>query len=109
MFVDDQTRLEHMLQASREAIELTQNARREDLDADRKLNLALTRLLAIIGEAANGISLEFQESHATLPWHGAISMRNRLIHGYFDINLDVVWRTVKEDLPDLVTKLEEIS
>jgi uncharacterized protein with HEPN domain len=109
MFVDDQTRLEHMRQACNEAIELTRNACREDLDTDRKLNLALARLLEIIGEAANGISPEFKESHPTLPWHGAISMRNRLIHGYFDINLDVVWRTVKEDLPDLLVKLEEIS
>jgi uncharacterized protein with HEPN domain len=108
MFVDDKTRLEHMLHASREAVELIQNTRREDLDTDRKLNLSLTRLLEIIGEAANGMSSEFKESYPNLPWRGVISMRNRLIHGYFDINLDVVWRTVKEDLPDLIIKLEEV-
>jgi uncharacterized protein with HEPN domain len=64
--------------------------KRADLDTDRKLNLSLVRLLEIIGEAARGTSVEFRQEHTDLPWKSMIGMRDRLIHGYFDINLEVV-------------------
>lgn len=105
MHVDDNARITHIRQAALEACELMRDATRADLDADRKLSLAVVRLLEIIGEAANGISSEYQEAHPELPWSGMISMRNRLIHGYFDINLDIVWKTIQEDLPYLLEKL----
>ena len=72
------------------------------------LMLSLTRLLEIIGEAANGVSESFREEHKDIPWKKIIGMRNRLIHGYFDIDPDIVWETVKTDLPPLVSKLEKI-
>jgi len=81
---------------------------REDLDADRKLSLSLVRLLEIIGEAAKGITAEFRQEHSELPWRSMVGMRDRLIHGYFDINLDIVWKTVINDLPPLINKLEKI-
>jgi len=77
---------------------------RTDLDADRKLCLSLVHLPEIIGEAATGVSPDFRMKHPK----EITGMRNRLIHAYFDINLDVVWQTVTEDLPSLVTRLEEI-
>ena len=77
------------------------------LDTDRKLSLAVVRLLEIIGEAANGLSSEFKLSRADLPWTGIIGMRNRLIHGYFDLNLDIVWQTIQEDLPFLLENLKD--
>lgn len=106
MHVDDASRIQHMREAALEACEMTVETTRADLDADRKLSLALVRLLEVIGEAANGISCSYQQSHPELPWTGMISMRNRLVHGYFDINLDIVWKTVQEDLPFLLEKLE---
>jgi uncharacterized protein with HEPN domain len=72
------------------------------------LNLSLVRLLEIIGEASAGVSEEFKESHSSIPWHQMTAMRNRLIHGYFDINMDVVWQTIKNDLPPLIDKLNSI-
>jgi uncharacterized protein with HEPN domain len=72
------------------------------------LNLSLVRLLEIIGEAVTGISDELKETHPHIPWHQMTAMRNRLIHGYFDINLDVVWQTVKEDLPSLIKQINRI-
>jgi uncharacterized protein with HEPN domain len=66
------------------------------------------RLLEVIGEAARGVSPEFRNSHPDLPWKNMVGMRDRLIHGYYDINLDVVWKTVTEDLPPLISQLEEI-
>ena len=77
------------------------------LDTDRKLSLAVVRLLEIIGEAANGLSSEFKLSRTDLPWTGIIGMRNRLIHGYFDLNLDIVWQSIQEDLPFLLENLND--
>ena len=108
MFEDDSVRIRHILDSAREAIAFSKGRRRADLDTNRKLNLSLVRLLEMIGEAARGISLEFRESHPDLPWKSMVGMRDRLIHGYFDINLDVVWETVTDDLPGLVAKLEKI-
>jgi len=68
----------------------------------------LVHLLEIIGEAAAGISSDFRLTHPDVPWKRITGMRNRLIHAYFDVNLDVVWQTVTEDLPGLVVRLEEI-
>jgi uncharacterized protein with HEPN domain len=109
MHVDDPTRLRHMLEAAREAMDMARGQQRADLDTDRKLCLSLVHLLGIIGEAAAGVSPVFRETHPHLPWKKITGMRNRLIHGYFDVNLDIVWQTVTEDLPDLAAKLEQIA
>jgi len=108
MFEDDEIRLKHILDAAREAVSFTEDRSREDLDSDRKLNLSLVRLLEIIGEAARGITEEFRQDHTELPWKSMAGMRDRLIHGYFDVNFDVVWETVTNDLPPLIDKLEKI-
>lgn len=108
MFKDDNTRLGHILDAAREAVDFVNDQSRQDLDVDRKLNLSLVRLLEIIGEAARGISSEVRQTHPELPWQQMIGMRDRLTHGYFDVNLDVVWQTVAVDLPPLITQLERI-
>jgi len=104
----DNVRIRHILDAAREAVAFAKGRSRAELDSDRKLSLSLVRLLEIIGEAAKGISQEFRDSHSDLPWKSVIGMRDRLIHGYFDVNLDVVWGTVTEDLPALIAKLEKI-
>jgi len=64
--------------------------------------------LEIVGEAANSVTNDFREQHPQIPWKKMIELRNRLIHGYFDINLDIVWDTVLEDLPPLVADLKKI-
>lgn len=105
---DDDTYLRHILDAAHKAISFTENRSKTDLDEDDMLLLSLTRLLEIIGEAANGVSESFREEHKDIPWKKMIGMRNRLIHGYFDIDPDIVWETVRTDLPPLVLKLEKI-
>ena len=109
MFEDDSVRIRHILDAACEAVSFANGRSRADLDADRKLNLSLVRLLEIIGEAARGISTQFRQAHPDLPWQSMVGMRDRLIHGYFDINLDVVWETVTDDLPPLIAQLEKIK
>lgn len=105
---DDNVRIRHILDAASEAVDLTKDCSRSDLDTDRKLNLSLVRLLEIIGEAARGVSDEFRQVNPDLPWKSMIGMRDRLVHGYFDVNLDVVWETVTDDLPPLVNQLKKI-
>ncbi len=104
----DQVRARHILDAAREAVALTQSRSRADLDKDHLLVLGLTRLLEIIGEAARGISPEFRGQHPEIPWKEMSAMRDRLIHGYFDVNLDVVWKTITLDLPPVVKLLQRV-
>jgi uncharacterized protein with HEPN domain len=109
MFEDDSIRIRHILDAAREAVAFSKGRSRADLNSDRQLNLSLVRLLEIIGEAARGISTDFRQTHPDLPWKSMVGMRDKLIHAYFDINLDVVWETVTQDLPFLIIQLEKIS
>jgi uncharacterized protein with HEPN domain len=108
IFKDDITRLHHMLDAAQEAVAFAQNYSRIELDTNRMLNISMVHLLEIIGEAARSISSECREIHSEVPWKKMIGMRDRLIHGYFDINLDIVWETVTEDLPPLIVQIESI-
>ncbi|MGH8391931.1 MAG: HepT-like ribonuclease domain-containing protein [Pseudomonas sp.] len=108
MFKDDRVRLGHMLDASRKAVGFCQGRSRTDLEADSMLSLSLVRLLEIIGEAARTVSSESRATHPAIPWKKIIGMRDRLVHGYFDVNLDVVWETVTQDLPPLIEALEPL-
>jgi uncharacterized protein with HEPN domain len=108
MLRTDKVRIRHILDASKEVVEFTKGRSRAELDSDRKLNLSLVRLLEVIGEAARGMSDDFRTQHPELPWKKMVGMRDRLIHGYYDVDLDVVWETATEDLPGLVEKLESI-
>jgi uncharacterized protein with HEPN domain len=97
-----------MLNHSREAVTLVQGKRRADLDSERILNLALVRLIEIVGEAANRVSAETRSGHPEIPWQEIMSMRNRLIHGYDAVDMDILWQTLQQDLPPLITALERI-
>jgi uncharacterized protein with HEPN domain len=105
---EDITRMRHMLDAGRKAIEFTRDCERADLDKDEKLALSIVRLLEILGEAAINVSDQCQEQYPEIPWRQIGGTRNRLIHGYFDVDLDVVWKIVSIDLPTLVAQLEAI-
>lgn len=83
MFKNDEIRLRHILDASREAMTFAERRSREDLDKDRMLNLSLVRLLEVIGEAARGISEQYRAAHPEIAWKKMAGMRDRLIHGYF--------------------------
>jgi uncharacterized protein with HEPN domain len=67
---------------------------------------ALVQLIAVIGEAASKVSLGTRSGLDRIPWADVVGMRNRLIHAYFDINLDILWATVQDSLPPLIQSLE---
>ena len=105
---DDLVRLRHMLDAAREAVSFSTGRSRSDLDAERMLVLSLVKSLEIIGEAASRVSATYRDGHPEIPWLDIIGMRHRLIHAYYDVNLDIVWRTVVDDLPPLIASLEKL-
>jgi uncharacterized protein with HEPN domain len=105
---DDVTRLKHMLEAAQKAVYFTQDRSRGDLDADEVLALALVRLLEIVGEAARNISDSVKEKYPAVPWKPIAGTRDRLVHGYFDVDLDIVWQIITADLPRLTSSLEQI-
>ncbi|MDF1592257.1 MAG: DUF86 domain-containing protein [Desulfobacterales bacterium] len=106
---DDTIRLLHMLEAAHEAIEFVQGRTRVDLNRDRKLVLALVKTIEIIGEAAFQVSQDGRAQLPGIPWEDIVGMRHRLVHAYFDINLDILWRTVQNDLPPLIAELDGVS
>jgi uncharacterized protein with HEPN domain len=81
----------HMLDAAHEAISFVQGRTRVDLNSDRKLVLALVKSIEIIGEAAYQVSQATRDQLPDIPWDDIIGMRHRLVHAYFDINLDILW------------------
>jgi len=100
--------LRQMWSHAREAIAMAAGKSRGDLDSERMLALALTHLVEIIGEAANRVSPEVQAQYPQIPWQQLIGMRNRLIHGYDQVDLDILWQVVASDLPALLGELETI-
>jgi uncharacterized protein with HEPN domain len=105
---DDLIRLTHMLDAGQKAISFAANQSRSDLDDDPMLVFALMKAIEIIGEAASKVSRDSRESLKEIPWAQIVGMRNRLIHAYVDISLDILWRTVTRNLPPLIQELERI-
>jgi uncharacterized protein with HEPN domain len=106
---EDNVRIRHLLDAASKAIEFSTNRTRHDLDTDEMLRLALTKLIEIVGEAAKQVSENTQANYPEVPWRAAARMRDRLVHHYFDINLDVLWQTVTVDLPQLLASAAAIG
>ncbi|MCH9046907.1 MAG: DUF86 domain-containing protein [SAR324 cluster bacterium] len=108
MLPEDRERLRHILDAAKEAMSFVANRTRADLDTDRMLTLALVKEIEIIGEAAHRMSEDARGENPQIPWPQIIGMRHRLVHLYFDIDQDVLWDTVAENLPPLIAALEKI-
>jgi uncharacterized protein with HEPN domain len=105
---DDQIRLRHMLEAAKDALSFAENETRSSLEADRKLELALVKSIEIIGEAAANMTDDCRRTLPGIPWASITGMRNRLVHVYFDVDRDILWKTITEDLPSLIAELEKV-
>jgi len=102
----DAVRLRHMLEYAQKAVQFTKGYTRADLDTNEVLALAVIHLIEIIGEASKSVSEEFRENHPEIPWELISGTRNRLAHGYIDVDLDIIWTIVRKDLPGLIRKLK---
>ena len=105
---DDTVSLVDMLNHAREAIELLGDASADDLANDRVTQLALQKLLEVVGEAANRTSAATQESYPQIAWPQIIGVRNRLVHGYDVVDLDILRDIVQNELPLLIEQLTSI-
>ena len=97
-----------MLDAAHSAVRFAEGHCREDLDTDEMLSFALLRALEIIGEAAAHVSQAARDALPQLAWREIVGMRHRLIHAYFDVDLDRVWDTVTHSVPDVLEQLEAV-
>jgi uncharacterized protein with HEPN domain len=99
MIKEDQVYLEHILEAITKIEIFTQGVSRFDFNRNVIIQDAIIRNIEIIGEATKKISRSLTEHHPEIPWSSIAGMRDKLIHDYLDVDLDVVWKTVEVDLP----------
>ena len=105
---DDRRRLQHMLDHATEALDMVRGRERNDLELDRQLALALVRLMEIVGEAAGRVTADVRARHDHIPWADIVGLRNRLIHGYDSVDLDILWDILVLDLPPLAEQLRKV-
>ena len=104
----DDAYLLDMLLAAREARSFAANLTFGEFERHRMAQLAILKSIEVIGEAASRVSTGCRESQPEIPWSGIVGMRNRLVHGYFNVNLERVWETVQKDIPLLIRQLESL-
>ncbi len=107
-FERDLTLVWDIVRSGRELVEGTRGQTFEDYLANRFLQLACERLLIIIGQASRALSEDFRRHYSDIPWHGIVSLRNVLVHNYPNVILEKVWKTITEDVPLLLDKLERL-
>ena len=103
--------LDHMQQAATDACSFVNGLTKDDFLADKRTQQAVIMSIIILGEAATKAMdsyADFTQAHPEVPWRGMRGMRNRIAHGYFDINLDVVWDTVQVALPGLLKQMPAV-
>jgi uncharacterized protein with HEPN domain len=100
--------LRDILEASLKAIGFVEGMGADELEEDDKTEYAVIRALEIVGEAARRIPAPYREEHPQIPWAEMAGMRDKLIHDYFGVDLEVVLKTVQDDLPPLVTAIQAL-
>ncbi len=105
---DEIVRVRHMLDFARMAVRFNKGKGRADLDSNEMLDMATIHLIEMIGEASRSISEELHQQYSEVPWDLISGTRNRLAHGYIDVDLDIIWTIVTKDLPPLIKELERI-
>ena len=105
---DEDAYLLDMLLAARDGVRFATGLTFAQFKESRLQQYAVLKSIEIIGEAAAHISAETKNTHADLPWTDIIGMRNRLVHGYFEVDIERVWRTVQDDLPRLISQIEPL-
>jgi len=108
MIKNDQVYLEHILEAIVKIEKFTSEISRFDFDRNVMIQDAVIRNIEIIGEATKKISKSFTQTHQDIPWSEMAGMRDKLIHDYLDVDLDVVWKTIEVDLPLLKELISNI-
>ena len=106
--VRDKGRIEHMLAAIANVEEFTNGVSAEEFVNGKVLFFAVVKNIEIVGEATYMLTKEFRESHQSIPWLVIEKMRHVLVHGYYTVSPEKVWKTVQEDLPVLKEQLANL-
>ena len=105
---DDAVYLHHILDSISYIESYTQDATVEEFMADHLVQDGVIRQLEIIGEAVKSLTSGIKDKYDNVPWQDIAAMRNVLIHHYFGIDLDEIWLTVRNDIPDLKNYIKKI-
>lgn len=105
---DHRDHLDDISQAARKALEFVEGMDYEHFHRDDKTSYAVVRALEILGEAAKRIPAEIRVRFPEIPWRPMAGIRDKLVHDYVSVNLEVVWKTVTEDLPSLLPQIQRV-
>ncbi|HMF19044.1 MAG TPA: HepT-like ribonuclease domain-containing protein [Gemmataceae bacterium] len=97
-----------MLESAEKALQLVKGKKQTEFLQDEILQLALSRLVEIIGEAASRVTKVTRDRQQKIPWRDIIATRHRMVHDYYLVNVEVLWEIVKHDLRPLVNNLKQI-
>lgn len=97
-----------MLDFAMKAVQFCKGKSRAELQNNDLLAMATIHLIEVIGEASRNVSESFQEKYPEIPWQPITGTRNRLAHGYIDVDLDIIWTIVTKDLPSLIRQLKRV-
>lgn len=97
-----------MIEAATEVARFISGRERPDLDSDHMLLFAVVRAIEIVGEAASRVSEETRSSTPAIPWKAIVGTRNRVVHAYFDIDKDILWKAAAEEIPALAATLRTL-
>ncbi len=106
---EDRIRIEHMIDAAGSVARFIEDRLKRDIEADEMLRFALVRAIEIFGEAASRVSADTRNAHLNIPWQPIVGMRNRLVHAYFDIDVDILWVAASEEVPALLPQLQSLT
>ena len=104
----DGERLADIIEAA-EKISIRAGRGRQAFDADEDVQIVLVHLIQVIGEAASGLSDELTSAHPEVPWRQIVAIRNRVVHGYFEVDLDILWDVATIDVPHLAGQVRTIQ
>ncbi|MCC7319144.1 MAG: DUF86 domain-containing protein [Bacteroidales bacterium] len=105
---DDRIYLDHILDSFVKVGQYLEDVSYEAFQEDEEKQDAIIRKIEVAGEATKCLSIEFREKYFQVPWRAIAGMRDKLIHDYFDVDLDTVWETATKDIPGLILEIESI-
>lgn len=104
----DEVTLVDIVHAARRVLDFAAGLSRDTFKQDAKTQSAVLHQLVVVGEAVKRLSIELRAAHPLIPWALIAGMRDKLIHAYDEVDLDEVWRTIANDIPDLLAHLEPL-
>ena len=105
---EDWTRLRHGREAAQEALGFVKGMGYREFQENRLVQCAVLRCLEVLGESLGKVGEDTRRSNPEIPWRQVVDLRNRLIHGYYDINLKLVWRSLSDEIPPLLERIDRL-